>query len=657
MTRRGNPFVRAFAICALLIATALAVAACGSSSSSGGSSSGKNGNSSNVAANSLGTTVFGTLPPNGTVVKGGTISQGQLNGQTPVYIFPIINSEDVTTGTLSMVSNLFMPLYAGPEGARPQTDYDLSAAASAPAPSNGDKTYTIHLKPGLKWSNGQPITSKDFLFFIDLTKAAIKASPANWAQYVPGEFPSSVTSATTPNATTIVLNLDKPYNPGFFLNNQVQDTNNVYPLPSQAWNVAAAGGPHINDWATNPADALKIYNYLAKAGGSVSTFASNPLWKVVSGPFKLKSFSATNSSYVLTPNPSYGGTPKPYANQVDVNTYTSFEAELNAVKSGSLDIMVGFDPSQIPQMGTLKQQGIDVFGGPSWGWFGGIYNFQDGTDHFGKVITQLYARQAMAYLTDQPGIIKGIYKGAAVPAYGPIPSAPTSSYAPPNATNPAYPYNPAKAVSLLKANGWKVVPNGQTTCVKPGTGSGECGAGIPAGTPFKFVWANQPEVGVDGTVHWSPRPSRRWPSSRPASTSRCRPRRSTSWSPSTRTPARTACKQKNDWGVNNYGGLFMDYYPTQDGVWNHPGTGLNTGSANDPTGAKLIEQSVHGTNPKAVTSEASYWGTHPPVAFVPDQDYMVAVNSKKVGSVPDGWTVMTQQQWYPQYWHLIKGAS
>src|SRR6202012_1913189 len=91
------------------------------------------------------------------------------------------------------------------------------------------------------------------------------------------------------------------------------------------------------------------------------------------------------------------------------------------------------------------------------------------------------------------GIIKGIYKGAAVAAYGPIPSAPTSPYAPANATNPAYPYNPAKAVALLKAHGWKVVPNGQTTCVKAGTASNECGAGIPAGTPFKFVWANQPE--------------------------------------------------------------------------------------------------------------------------------------------------------------------
>jgi peptide/nickel transport system substrate-binding protein len=653
---RGNPFVRAFAICALLIVAALAVAACGSSSSSGNSSNAQNGNSSNVASSGNGTTIFGNLPPDSTVVKGGTISQGQLSGQTPTYIFPIINSENVTSGTISLVSNLYMPLYAGPKGARPETEYNLSAAAGPPVSSNGDKTYTIHLKPGLKWSNGQPITSKDVLFFIDVLKAGLKASPANWGQYVPGEFPTSVTSATTPNATTLVLNLDRPYNPGFFLNNQLQVTNNVFPMPSQAWNIAAAGGPHISDWATNPADALKIYTYLAKQGGSVATFGSNPLWKVVSGPFSLKSFSATNSSYVLAKNPSYGGSPKPYADQIDVNTYTGFDAELNAMKSGGLDIMTGFDPSEISQMGTLKSQGIDVFGGPGWGWFGGIYNFEDGTDHFGKVITQLYARQALAYLTDQPGIIKGIYKGAAVPAYGPIPSAPSSPYTPPNATNPAYPYNPAKAVSLLKANGWKVVPNGQSTCVKPGSGSGECGAGIPAGTPFKFVWANRPAAeSTTGALESE------------ALGSIAKQQAGINIEFQTKTfnflvtkytnTSADGLKQKDDWGVNNFGGLNSNYYPTADGSWNHPHTGLNIGSANDPQGAKLIQQSVYGTNPKAVTSEASYWGTHPPVAFFPGRDYLLAVNSKKVGSVADGWTAMTQQQWWPQYWHLVKGAS
>ncbi len=30
-----------------------------------------------------------------------------------------------------------------------------------------------------------------------------------------------------------------------------------------------------------------------------------------------------------------------------------------------------------------------------------------------------------------------------------------------------------------------------------------------------------------------------------------------------------AAKYKNHWGVNNYGGLFMDYFPTQDGSLEH----------------------------------------------------------------------------------------
>jgi peptide/nickel transport system substrate-binding protein len=30
------------------------------------------------------------------------------------------------------------------------------------------------------------------------------------------------------------------------------------------------------------------------------------------------------------------------------------------------------------------------------------------------------------------------------------------------------------------------VPNGTDTCAKPGTGPGQCGAGIPAGTKLAF---------------------------------------------------------------------------------------------------------------------------------------------------------------------------
>ena len=656
MRMKARALGRPLKICLLMGAMALLVAACGGSSkkSSGSAttsaSTSASANNGNSGASKYGTVLFGTLPAAGTPSSGGTVSVSQLTGQTPTYIMPILPGANTSTGTLNMVSNIFMPLYAGPSGAEPKVDYAQSFAASAPVPSNGDKTFTIHLKTGLKWANGAPMDANDVLFWYYLLKAATKSSSANWGQYVPGQFPASVTSATAPNSSTVVFHLNKAYNPGYFLNNQLADTDNTYPMPSTDWNLTAAG-KHTSDWK-NPKVALKIYNYLNKAGASVSTFASNPLWKDVSGAFKLTSFSATNGSYVLTPNPSYGGTPKAQAT-IDVNTFTSITSAYNALQSGSLDVDYGVDPSQINQVKSLSSQGVDLFGGPSWGWFGGQINFLDTTDHFNKVIAQPYARQAIDHLEDQAGIIKGVYKTAAVTAYGPVPSAPSSPYAPSNATTAPYPYSPSTAVALLKSHGWKVVPNGQTTCAKAGTGAGECGAGIPAGTPFKFVWANVPEA----TSTTGPLESQALASiaKQAAGINIQLTTKSFNFLAQNYNDANPAAiKYKNDWGVNNYGGLFQDYYPTQSGVENNAGSGFNIGSYNSPTANKLINNSVFGGNVNAVKTEAAFLEKDVPVFYFPDQDTLSAVNTKKIGSAPNGWLALTQQAYQPQYWYAVK---
>ncbi len=105
--------------------------------------------------------------------------------------------------------------------------------------------------------------------------------------------------------------------------------------------------------------------------------------------------------------------------------------------------------------------------------------------------------------------------------------------------------------------------------------------------------------------------------------------------------------------MNNYGGLYTDYYPTASGVWNE-GAGFNTGSYNDPKANELINASVHSGDANAVKTEADYFAKNPPVFFMPDNDYLVAVNTKKVAGPPKGWTSMTQQQWFPQYWYVVK---
>jgi peptide/nickel transport system substrate-binding protein len=667
MRSKSRALGRPLVICMLVGAFALLLAACGGSSSNDGGGGGGGGGSTNskpstggTVSSSLGTSVFGTLPPvKSAAAKGGTVTVSQQTGQTPVYIFPIADSAHTTTGTITFLQNLYMPLYAGPTGAQPKVNYAQSFAQSAPVPSDGDKTYTIHLKHGLKWSDGAPMDANDVLFGYYVLRGGIASSPSNWGQYVPGKFPMNVTSASAPDKYTVVFHLNKALNPGYFLNNQLQTTDNFYPLPSTAWNETAAGQKTSN-WKSVAVDK-KIYAFLSKAGGSVASFASNPLWKTVSGPFELKSFSATNSSYVLVPNPNYGGSPKSVLSEVDVNTYTSQTAALNALKGGSLDIDFGVDPSEIAQAKGLSSQGIDLYGGPGWGWFGGIYNFNDQTNHFAQIIKQLYARQVLAYLQNEAGIIQGVYKGAAVTAYGPTPSSPASPYAPASATKAPYPYNPAKAVSILKAHGWKVVPNGQTTCAKAGSGAGACGPGIPAGTPFKFVWANQPESASPASVLASE-----------AIASEAKQAAGINIQLQTKTfnflvseytntvPA--GLKHHNDWGVNNYGGLYEDYYPTNDGVLNHPGTlttpaaGFNTGNYADPKANQLINSSVYGNSANDVKDEAAYLEQQQPVLYGPDQDWLIAVNTKKVGSVDaDGWLTMTQQQVEPQYWFSTSG--
>jgi peptide/nickel transport system substrate-binding protein len=642
---RSHPFVRAFALCALLIAAALAVAACGSSSSNSSGGGGGGGGSSSGSTKAI---PYGTLPPVGTPSKGGTISFGQITGSTPTWIFPIIPGTNATSYTINMIQNLYLPLYNGPTGATPTINYGLSLA-DKPTYTDGGKTVTINMKTGYKWSDGKPVDAADMVFEIDLLKAAVKESPANWSQYTPGQFPTSVVSATAPSKYKLVMKLNKAYNPNYFLNNQVQDTNNVYPLPSTAWNIASAGGSHLD--YTDPANAKKIYDYLTSQAKSLSGFTSNPLWKITDGPYKLKSFSPTNSSYVLTPNPTYGGGPGPYAT-IDVNTYTSITAQLNALQSGSLDVG-GVDFSQLGAVPGLKSQGYSVFGGPSFGWLGAIINFKDTTGHFDKIIKQLYVRQALAHLVNQPAYIKGIFKNAAAPNYGPVPQVPVNPFTPDNnkSANGPYPYSPSQAVSLLKAHGWKVVPNGQTTCQKAGSGQGECGAGIPAGTPLKFNFVDVPQSQVPSSALEGQAFSSEAKTAAginvqlESKTFNYQIANYDDADPSDK-------KNENTWAMANYGGFFYDYYPASEGVFNTGGV-FNAGGFEDPQADKLMNESVFSNNPDAVKNEGAYLTTNFPVLFMPQSDYIYA-SAKKVGGNADGFGSLTQQSFFPQYWYLTK---
>ncbi|HTW12884.1 MAG TPA: ABC transporter substrate-binding protein, partial [Solirubrobacteraceae bacterium] len=470
-------------------------------------------------------------------------------------------------------------------------------------------------------------------------------SPANWALYTPGLIPDNIASAKATNSKTLVLTFKRSYNPAYLTDDQLAYT--LFPLPSTVWNVDSAGGTHLN-WQV-PANAKKIYDYLSKQGASLSTFASNPIWQTVDGAFKISSFNTTNSSFTLRANRAYTLTGKVRYSDLNVETFTSTSSQLDALRSGSLEIGT-LDFSQLASAPSLRSQGDAVYGYPNIGTFGINLNFKDKTDDFGKVISQLYARQALAYLVDQPAYLKGILHGAASTAYGPLPTIPRTPFTPADAGTDPYPYSIAKAAKLLRAHGWKVVPGGQTTCVKPGAGAGECGAGIPAGTPFKFSLYSVPS---DETAA-IPLESEAFASAaREVGVQVSLVTKTFNFLISNFDDANPAdAHYDNTWGATNWGEFGTTPYPTEQGVFNTTGA-FNVGGFSDKKTDQMIEQAMYGNDPAVATKLADYLAKDVPMLFLPCAD-VVDVVSNKVGGTSDSWLAMSQDVWYPQYWYVKK---
>ena len=67
---------------------------------------------------------------------------------------------------------------------------------------------------------------------------------------------------------------------------------------------------------------------------------------------------------------------------------------------------------------------------------------------------------------------------------------------------------------------------------------------------------------------------------------------------------------ENKWAMEDFGGETNSTYPTQFGVLNTGGSG-QIGAYSNPQADSLINASVTGSDPAAVTNEASFFTTQP----------------------------------------------
>ena len=624
--------------CAVLTASAL-VAACGSAGGSVSTGSVSTKTSQEVTADI------------GTPVSGGTAYWAEQPLSPPNYIFPLVSGAYYSNENVNDFQTLmYRPLYWYGDRESPGVDYALSLG-NAPVYSDHDRVVTMSLKRA-RWSDGGPVSARDVIFWINL----LKANKADWASYVPGGFPDNVVSSRAVGERTVRLHLSRSYNPIWFTNNELSQITplpinwDVTQAPSGDGLVATSGPSGLPD--TSPAGARAVYRFLNRQAKNVSGYASSPIWSIVDGPWKLESLTASGEA-TFVPNPKYDGPDRPHLASFVELPFTSETAEFSVLRAGTAtgdaggsapQISAGYVPdSDVPQASALKGQGYRLTEFQPYGFDYFEPNFNNPV--VGPVLRQLYFRQAFQHLVNQPGWIHAYYERVGVPTYSPVPAQPSNPYANGRARTNPYPFSVRTAKRILRAHGWNVIANGTTTCQHPGTGLGQCGAGIPRGKPLRFslmypggmsatdgamvdLQSVAREVGIRIALREVTT------ATIDAEIERCRPHSA-------------AC----DWQLGQYGSAWVfapDHYPTGEEIFQTGALG-NVGSYSDPAIDRLIAATTKisaGGAQRALDAYANAVRLALPDFWQPSPGTLMTFQSNLAGATPNAYGFLSPEEWY-----------
>lgn len=405
---------------------------------------------------------------------GGTATYALQATDAFSWMLPFENSANEEPWDLSTDEGMWRPLYFEGSGSKPVINQKLSLAYP-PVYSANDTVVTIRLKP-YRWSDGAPVTARDVQFSVNL----YRAGEADIATYVPGNFPDDITSLDVVSPTELVLHLNRPYSQEWFTDNQLV---NLIPLPQQAWDRTSANRS-VGNFDETPAGAKAVFTFLEDQSKQLATYATNPLWRVVDGPWIVTRYDAATGQTELTANRAYSGPEKPRLDHVILETFTSDTAEVDALRSGSIDY--GWIPySDLGLESYFRAHGFtvapwapDYYQSAELGYTSPVY---------GPLLRQLYVRQALQHLVDDPLDLATTLHGIGQLTYGPAPNIPGSPWVSPEEKTDPDPYSVSAARELLRSHGWTPGAGGTLVCSRPGTGPNECGPGIARDKPLRLL--------------------------------------------------------------------------------------------------------------------------------------------------------------------------
>jgi peptide/nickel transport system substrate-binding protein len=247
-------------------------------------------------------------------------------------------------------------------------------------------TWTYHIRTGVNWSDGVPLTAKDVEYTFNRILNG-KKEKTNYGSYV-----KNITKVEATDDATVVMTVKKP--------SPIMESLAVSILPQHIWeNVSEK-------------DALTWPNDPSVAGGGVG-----------SGPFVLKE-RKRKQFLRFEANPEYwAGSPN--VARVDFRIFSNQDSLAQALKKGEIDMATGLDPGVYKSLENVE--GVTAQPGVYTGWnyltFNGGGALEDGTPigDGNPVLEDPAFRIALTHAIDNQTLVDRVLDGYGSPGTTVIP--------------------------------------------------------------------------------------------------------------------------------------------------------------------------------------------------------------------------------------------
>jgi oligopeptide transport system substrate-binding protein len=265
-------------------------------------------------------------------------------------------------------------------------------AEGAPTVSADGKTYTVKIKSGLKWSDGQPLDANDFVVGIQRTCNPDIAGIYGFLldAIVGCKDYYAATGKTAAEKDALLKGLGVRAVDATTLEIKLTTAQPTFPII-------------LSMWPTFPAPKHQIK--------AVADKYPDALTSAVNGPFMVKAYTE-KASMELVPNPNWAGKDKPLLDKIVLRYIEDNAVSNQAYRANELDAVLA-NKVELDKLKTEFPKELNLYPGTRTTAL--QFQLKDPT------LAKADVRRALSYATDRVTLVKVVYNDANVPSTSWIP--------------------------------------------------------------------------------------------------------------------------------------------------------------------------------------------------------------------------------------------